>query len=74
MKTWMGHLFATCPRLLPFWDRLLHAETWPAGEVSTESVVLGKMVFGSVIPRPARWSASVRVRLRVVLMKHALMI
>jgi hypothetical protein len=39
-----------------------------------KGALLEKMVFGSVMPRPARWSSSVRVRLRVVLMKHALMI
>jgi hypothetical protein len=40
--------------------------------LTNEGLLLGKMVFGSVMPRPARWSASIRVRLRVVLMKRAL--
>jgi hypothetical protein len=42
--------------------------------LTDEGLLLGKMVFGSVMPRPARCSASVSVRLRVVLMERALVI
>jgi hypothetical protein len=37
--------------------------------LTDEGLLLGKMVFGSVTPRPARCSASVSVRLRVVFVK-----
>jgi hypothetical protein len=47
MKTWMGHLFASCPCLLPFWARLLHAETCTTGDVATESVV--GLFFGRLL-------------------------
>jgi hypothetical protein len=35
------------------------------------TTLLGKMVFGSAMPRPARCSASVSEQLRVVLLERA---